>query len=230
MPTFHIDGLKELAEAMAEELPKATSTNVVKRALGRAADPIEQDAQAAAPHLTGKLQRSFTTSSKLSPHQREVTVKESKVEVYVGPAALVQAITSEFGTAHQAPRPFMRPAWDNNKLGIKPPSAKLDQIDVTHMQSPGRRREFITGLIDSGEASFEMNFIPGSASDQRLNSLLTLPVGISRRRSCRISFPNGVTWTFDAELTGYDPAIPFDGKMTAAVKFKVTGQPVIGST
>jgi hypothetical protein len=113
---------------------------------------------------------------------------------------------------------------------IKPPSAKLDQIDVTHMQSPGRRREFITGLIDSGEASFEMNFIPGSASDQRLNSLLTLPVGISRRRSCRISFPNGVTWTFDAELTGYDPAIPFDGKMTAAVKFKVTGQPVIGST
>jgi HK97 gp10 family phage protein len=117
MPTFHIDGLKELAEAMAEELPKATSTNVVKRALGRAADPIEQDAQAAAPHLTGKLQRSFTTSSKLSPHQREVTVKESKVEVYVGPAALVQAITSEFGTAHQAPRPFMRPAWDNNKLG-----------------------------------------------------------------------------------------------------------------
>jgi HK97 gp10 family phage protein len=122
MPMFHIEGLRELADAMAEELPKATATNVVKRALGRAADPIEQDAQQAAPHLTGKLQRSFTTSSKLSPHQRTVTVKESRVEVYVGPAALVQAITSEFGTAHQAPQPFMRPAWDNNKR------AALDSI------------------------------------------------------------------------------------------------------
>jgi hypothetical protein len=105
---------------------------------------------------------------------------------------------------------------------IKPPSAKLDQIDVTHMQSPGRRREFISGLIDGGEASFEMNFIPGSVSDLRLNTLLALPVGASRRRSCRISFPNGVTWTFDAELTGYTPAVPFDVKVTGALVLGTT--------
>src|SRR5262245_24990725 len=98
---------------------------------------------------------------------------------------------------------------------ITPPSATLDQIDVTHMQSPDRRREFISGLIDGGEASFEMNFIPGSTSDDRLLELLNLPVGASRRRSLRISFPNGVTWTFNGELTGYEPAVPFDDKMTA---------------
>jgi predicted secreted protein len=109
-------------------------------------------------------------------------------------------------------------------LSIDPPTAAVDQIDVTHMQSPNRRREFISGLIDGGEVAFEMNYIPGSASDSRLNELLDLPVGVSRRRNCKIVFPNHVVHTFDAELTEYKPSVPFDDKMTASVTFKVTGE------
>jgi Lambda phage tail tube protein, TTP len=108
-------------------------------------------------------------------------------------------------------------------FNITPPSMTVDQIDVTHMQSPLRRREFVGGLIDPGECSFEMNYVPGSVSDVRLNELLDLPVGESRRRSCRITYPNAVTHTFDAELTGYEPTIPTDDKMSATVTFKVTG-------
>jgi hypothetical protein len=106
---------------------------------------------------------------------------------------------------------------------ITPPSAALDQIDVTHMQSPNRNREFISGLNDPGEASFDMNFVPGSASDDILFALLTLGVGVSRRRNLRITFPNTVRWTFSGELVGYEPAVPFDDKMTATVTFKVSG-------
>jgi predicted secreted protein len=113
---------------------------------------------------------------------------------------------------------------------ITPPSADVDQVEVTHMQSPNRYREFISGLIDGGEASFEMNFIPGSTSDDRIFELLGLPVGQSRRRSCRISFPNGVTWTFDGEVTGYEPTVPFDDAMTATVTLKVTGGVTVGTT
>jgi predicted secreted protein len=113
---------------------------------------------------------------------------------------------------------------------ITPPSADVDQVEVTHMQSPGRYREFVSGLIDSGEASFEMNFIPGSTSDQRIFELLNLPTGVSRRRSCRISYPNGRTWTFDGEITGYEPDIPFDDAMTATVTLKVSGAVTAGST
>lgn len=108
-------------------------------------------------------------------------------------------------------------------FNITPPSMTVDMIDATHMQSPDRRREFISGLIDPGECSFEMNYIPGSISDDRLNELLDLPVGESRRRSCRITYPNAVTHTFDAELQGYEPTIPTDDKMSATVTFKVTG-------
>lgn len=115
-------------------------------------------------------------------------------------------------------------------INITPPSSELDQIDVTHMTSPNRNREFISGLNNPGECSFEMNFVPGSVSDDRLFELLNLPTGTSRRRNCRISFPNGVTWSFTAELTGYVPSVPVDDKMTATVTFKVSGAMTVGAT
>jgi Lambda phage tail tube protein, TTP len=113
---------------------------------------------------------------------------------------------------------------------ITPPSATLDQIDVSHMQSPNRRREYISGMTDGGEFSFEMNFVPGAATDDFLFAILTTPVGVSRRRHLRLSFPNGVTWFFDGELTGYEMSMPFDDKMTATATFKVTGDLTVGST
>lgn len=108
-------------------------------------------------------------------------------------------------------------------FNITPPSANVDPVDVTHMQSPDRRREFISGLIDGGECSFEMNYVPGSDGDDELHEILELPVGESRRRSCRITYPNDVTHTFDAELQTYEASVPTDDKMTATVSFKVTG-------
>lgn len=113
--TFEIEGLSELLAGL-QELPKATGTNVQKRTLTKAADLFQNDAEARAPVRTGTLQRSVTVGPKLSSRQRSITKKESKVEIYTGPGALVQAITNEFGTAHSAAQPFMRPAWDGNKI------------------------------------------------------------------------------------------------------------------
>jgi hypothetical protein len=115
-------------------------------------------------------------------------------------------------------------------ISITPPTFNLDQIDVTHMQSPNRNREFISGLNDPGECSFDVNFIPGNSTDDRMFELLALPTGASRARNCRISYPNGVTWSFLAELTGYEPTVPVDDKMTATVTFKVSGAISVGTT
>jgi len=115
-------------------------------------------------------------------------------------------------------------------ISITPPSFSLDQIDVTHMQSPNRNREFISGLNDPGECSFDMNFIPGATSDDRIFELMNLPTGSSRARNCRVSFPNGTTWSFSGELTGYEPTVPVDDKMTATVTFKVSGAISVGTT
>lgn len=107
---------------------------------------------------------------------------------------------------------------------ITPPSDKIDVIDATNMDSPNGTREFIIGLNDPGECSFEMNFIPGSAGDDQIQAIrdARLPV------PCRITFPNDVTWSFTGILTGYEPAVPTEDKMMASVTFKVTGSYVTG--
>lgn len=105
---------------------------------------------------------------------------------------------------------------------ITPPSDTVDQIDVTHMQSPNRRREFIAGLSDPGSASFEMNFVPGSASDLKIQEIRAS----GEQVLCRITFPNSVTWTFTGQVESYEPAIPTEDKMTATVSFKVSGSTV----
>lgn len=107
-------------------------------------------------------------------------------------------------------------------MEITPPNDTVDEVDATHMQSPNRTREFIPGLIDPGEASFEQNFVPGSASDLLIAEIKTA----GERVKCRITFPNGVTWKFSAWVSGYEPAVPTDDKMTSTVTWRVTGSTV----
>ncbi len=109
---------------------------------------------------------------------------------------------------------------------ITPPSATVDQVDVTHMQSPDRRREFIDGLIDGGECSFTLNFVPDSPGDVVLRGILAIPAGQERTRSIKLTYPSGAYDTFDGNLQSYEPSLPTDDKMTAAVSFKVTGSVV----
>lgn len=104
-------------------------------------------------------------------------------------------------------------------FNITPPSDTTDVVDVTHMASPNRTREFILGLNDPGECSFEMNFVPGSPSDDMIQLVKAAGTVVS----CRVTFPNAATWIFDGLLTGYAPAVPNEDKMTATVTFKVTG-------
>ena len=107
---------------------------------------------------------------------------------------------------------------------ITPPSATVDQIDVTHMTSPGGRREFVPGLIDPGECSFTLNYIPGSAGDVVLLAILAADPA-DRARSCRIIYPNGYSDVFTGVIQSYQPTVPTGDKMTAEVGFKVSGNP-----
>lgn len=110
---FKIQGLKELDEALSE-LPKATSRNVLLRTLKEQGAPIRDDGEARAPKLTGGLRESYTVSTKLSRRQKRANKKESQVEVYIGPGPAAKGVQTEFGNAHQAPEPHLRPAFDGN--------------------------------------------------------------------------------------------------------------------
>jgi predicted secreted protein len=104
-------------------------------------------------------------------------------------------------------------------FNITPPSFEADDVDVTHNQSPNRTRETIAGLKTPGDCSFEMNFIPGSASDVLIRALL----GSGEQRACQIEYPNAETWDFLAAVKGYEISAATDDKMTATVSMQVSG-------
>ena len=105
---------------------------------------------------------------------------------------------------------------------VTPPNPQTDQIEATHFNSPNRRREYISGLIEDGEGTFEMNFVPGSASD----TLIREAQNAATARSYRIILPDGDTgWQIDGEciVVGYERNIPIDDRMTATVTVRFTG-------
>jgi len=114
---FKIEGLSELDEAL-KELPKATARNVLKRVLTEQARPIKEAGEALAPRETGGLAGSYTIGTKLSRRQKSLNRKESDVEIYVGPGPAAKAVQTEFGNAHQAAQPHLRPAFDGNAMKV----------------------------------------------------------------------------------------------------------------
>ncbi|OLP56670.1 phage tail protein [Rhizobium rhizosphaerae] len=108
---------------------------------------------------------------------------------------------------------------------VTPGAASADRIEATHMKSPGRRREYIAGLIDSGEAEFEINYIPGNATDILLRTLMSSGDVTDHK----ITFPNGVTVTFKASITGFEKSIPVDDRMTATITVSVSGDETWGT-
>lgn len=107
------------------------------------------------------------------------------------------------------------------------PSDETDEVDVTHLASPGRRKEFKAGLIDGGEMTITMNYDPGSATDL----LLTAAKEAGDTRAVRAVVPSetgdgSADWNFTS--TGFvkkyapDRMAPGD-KITATAVIRITG-------
>lgn len=117
------EGFRELEAALSDLVnmvggSRATGKNVLKRTLLKAAEPIERDAAANAPELSGTLRKDVKTGTRLTRRQAGLARKagKSSVEVHVG-VADPAGVQTEFGNANQAAQPWLRPAWDGNKDG-----------------------------------------------------------------------------------------------------------------
>lgn len=107
------------------------------------------------------------------------------------------------------------------------PTDETDEVDATHLQSPGRRKEFISGLIDGGECTVTMNYDPGSATDL----LLTAAKSTGDTRKVRFEIPDNTgTGVIDWNITTscfvkkYAPDTMTTGeKITATATLRITG-------
>lgn len=106
---------------------------------------------------------------------------------------------------------------------ISGPSIARDAIDATHNRSTDGWREFIGGLKDGGEVSFEFQFDPGSTTSR----LLLNQFESNAANDYRLVFPDGSMFVFDALMTGCELDDPIDDKMTGSATFKVTGKPIL---
>lgn len=107
-------------------------------------------------------------------------------------------------------------------LSVTPPNPQVATVEATHMASAGRRREYIAGLIEDGEGTFEMNYEAGSASDILIRAALADGV----TRSYKIVLPDGAFgWeiTGDCVVTSYERNVPLDDRMTASLTVRFTG-------
>lgn len=100
-----------------------------------------------------------------------------------------------------------------------------EQIEVTGHDSPGGRREFVGGLIDTVERTLQFYYDPAEPTHQKLKT--------SARQT--LSFQvNHPTWDapeeFDAVLTNVQITNALEGAMTLEVTLKPTGEqtPVTG--
>jgi hypothetical protein len=113
------------------------------------------------------------------------------------------------------------------------PQDETDEHEVTHLRSPGRRKEFIQGLIDGGEFTSSFNYVPGGATDLAL----TDAKNDGTTRKVRIVIPDDTgagtadwNFTFSAFVKRYSPEnMEPNAPITSTATFRVTGAVEQGS-
>lgn len=110
--TFRFEGGRDLERALAE-FAKPMAKAAGRRVLKKAADPILEVYREQTTVKTGTLQRLETSGTKLTRRQARTVKREGKsdVEIHIGTSDPA-GVQEEFGNAHQAAHPALRPAWD----------------------------------------------------------------------------------------------------------------------
>ena len=109
-----------------------------------------------------------------------------------------------------------------NIISISGPEIQRDSIDISTMDSGTKHREFIPGMIDSGEITAELNFdgttvaamLKAQTTASATTIALTIPDGDGST--------NKSTYAGTGFITALGHAIPFDDKVTQTVGIKLT--------
>jgi len=111
------------------------------------------------------------------------------------------------------------------------PDQDVAEVEVTHLKSPGRYREFIAGLADRGSVEVTLNYVPGSATDV----LITAAREAGDTRAVRFVIPDQAgdpEWQIDtfAFVQGYarGPVTAGD-KIEATLRLRITGDQTEGA-
>ena len=111
---------------------------------------------------------------------------------------------------------------------ISPPSLSRDPVDVTHLKSTDRWKEFIAGMRDGGEVSLTLVYNPENSTQD----LLMDDFNSNDRQDYRVKFPNDQAhaWDFEGIVTAIETAVPMEDKVSQTITIKVSGKPTFENT
>lgn len=110
-----------------------------------------------------------------------------------------------------------------NITKIRPFAQKADSIDVTAHDSADSYREKISGLLDSGQATFDLNYDDTNTGHAWLSS------NLGTVKSFKVTFSGSTpkTATFSGFVSGVTPELPHDNKQTCSCTIEITGKVTI---
>ena len=124
-----------------------------------------------------------------------------------------------------APIPDRTPeALIGNIMSISGPDQSRDTIDTSTMDSAAKWREFISGMLDAGEITMEVNYDGASGGDANtLQARLVADIEQWTITFNDVGAEAASKYVVDGFVTALGTATPFDDKITQSVTIKLTG-------
>lgn len=104
---------------------------------------------------------------------------------------------------------------------IDGPGMEQGVLDATSMDSSNVVEKITNQLIDYGEVTVELNFLPNTTGHKNLVS----DMNNRTNRNFTLTYTDSATWPFSALVTGIKPKLNYKEKNTASVKLTLTAKP-----
>ena len=111
---------------------------------------------------------------------------------------------------------------------IKGPKLTMETKEVTNQSSPGAFKDYIGTVLDGGDVTFDINYIPTETTHNATAGLLAC-LKNKTRRNFKLVFSDAgtTTWLFAAYVTSFDPTSAVAAELTASITLKIAGQPTL---
>ncbi len=120
---------------------------------------------------------------------------------------------------------LMVPLLEMIKLGG--PAMKADMKEVSNMASPNTYKEFIAGLREGGDVTFEGNYIPKESTNSQVNLRTDFEGGVLSNWSLSLPAAGTGAWMFQAMVMSITPSYPLDDRIVVAGVLRITAKPVL---
>lgn len=104
---------------------------------------------------------------------------------------------------------------------ISGPDITRDTVDVTHMESSGNFREYISTLQDGGTMNFDINYIGDNTTQNNLKA--DMDAGTARNFQLLMPNTGATLFTFTALVVGFSFNFDIESLISASISLKITG-------